>query len=742
MKSGTGSAAVTVRPDRRARLREGRVVERVPRQRLADRELLAHAQRGAPHPMVSPPLTSKSRNPSVVPVEKKSSGHRSRWRTNVRAAIWLYWNGVLAAPGEVDVGVRQREPDGRGPAPEPGLGERERVRLLLVPEGLDLERELLAVAGREPALEPVEQVLDREVGERDPGRQDEPDVAAAVAARELELVRRRLDQVIDQVDRLVLVVDLDGRAGPEGRRVEVVQRRELPHRPLDGGPAVRLARDGPDLAPDHVLLGPRVAGDPDVAELVDVALGDLVVEVERVAGRLDHGRLDVEPEVAGVLVQARHVGVVRGIAQVPLELAPIVDVATLDAQGELELLVGEQGVPLEHDVADLVLGPLLDLDLDHQPLLAVGLGDGVDRVADDAGAVVPAVVVERDEPVQVLVERGVVERLALPEPPPPALLGLLELPRERPVGERLVPLEPDVGDRLALAAVDVEHERDAAVGPDAAAGGHLGPAVPLLAEERGDLDLGPLDVGVADGPAPEQREPLAELLDVGPAQPVDLERRQLGLLGDLDHDLDPVAGHRAGRDGHVGVAAAAVQVADGLAELGVPRQNHARARAEPGDGPDEPLAAGVGRAADGDRGHLGGLGLGGGGLGSLGRRRRGEGPQGEGGEGNAHGGERSGHAGGAAAGRGRRKTTEPPAGGRRRRGEKAGRRGSALERSPRPLIAAAAGRAPPSPRRTGVPASGGVPRAANGRGAGGAARATVSQADHTPPPGTPWAARR
>src|SRR5690606_5000601 len=155
-----------------------------------------------------------------------------------------------------------------------------------------------AVAGGDgpPGL-PVEEVLDREVVERDAGLEDEPVAAAAPAAGELELVAAGLDEVVGEVDLLGLLVDRDAGALGELRLVEVAELHELADGALDGLAAVRLAGDGAERAADDVVLRAGVASDGDVAEGVDVALDDLEEDVERVSGGDGDLRVDVEAEV-------------------------------------------------------------------------------------------------------------------------------------------------------------------------------------------------------------------------------------------------------------------------------------------------------------------------------------------------------------------------------------------------------------------------------------------------------------
>src|SRR5690606_37956428 len=282
--------------------------------------------------------------------------------------------------------------------------------------------------------------------------------APAPPTGELELVARRLDEVVRQPHPVRLVVDGHRGAGAEAGLVEVAELEELADRALDGLPAVDLARHRPELAADDVVACAGVAADGDVAEGVDLALLDLEEEVERVARRLRHGLLDVEPEVAAVGVEARDVGVTGGVVEVLLQPRAVVDVARLEAEGRAELGVREHGVPLEGDVADVVTAPLVDLDLDDD----AGLGPlaDVERVADDAGVVVATVVVEADEALEVLVEGLLVERLAAPEPPPPRLGRVLEPLPEGRVAEGFVPLGRDVDHAEALPPLDVEREGD------------------------------------------------------------------------------------------------------------------------------------------------------------------------------------------------------------------------------------------------------------------------------------------
>src|SRR5690606_26281359 len=216
--------------------------------------------------------------------------------------------------------------------------------------------------------------------------------------------------------------------------------------------------------------------------------------------------------------------------------------------------------------ADVVLRPLLDLDLDDDALAAVRqLGD-VERVAEDAGAVVPPVVVEGDEVLEVLVERLLVERLAAPEAPPPVLGRVLEPFAEGALAEDFVAGEAHVDDFEALALVHVEDEADAAVVADGALHVHLGPAKALLGEVPADDLLAPADVGDADGPAAQERQLIHQVVALAALDALDGVVAQARLFLDADEEEHPVAHDAVGHDLHVREEADAVELADGLSE--------------------------------------------------------------------------------------------------------------------------------------------------------------------------------
>ena len=240
----------------------------------------------------------------------------------------------------------------------------------------------------------------------------------------------------------------------------------------------------------------------------------------------------------------------------------------------------------------MVLRPLLDLDLDDELrlLLPRGLAE-IDRVADDAGAVVAAVVVEADEVALVLLEAGLGVRRALPEPPPPVLWRVLEPLAQRPVAEGLVADEDHVVDLDAFPLVGAERHGDPVVVGPLAVGCDGGEAEALLAEVLLHDQAALLDVGGADAAAPDERQSLAQFVALATAQSFDLDEAEAGVLRDTDREEDALACHPVHDDLGVRDLTALVEGAHGLPEALVVGEVDPLARAEVRDADDERLVA-------------------------------------------------------------------------------------------------------------------------------------------------------
>src|SRR5690606_28538655 len=296
------------------------------------------------------------------------------------------------------------------------------------------------------------------------------------------------------------------------------------------------------------------------------------------------------------------------VVEAAFELGAVVDLAALEAEGLAELLVRVLDVPVELDVADVILRPLLDLNVhDHLRLLPARVEP--DGVPEDAGAVVAAVVVERDEVGLVLLELRLLERLGGPEAPPPPLGGVLEAALEGALGEGLVPLEVHVADGDPAPARDGEREAGAAVAERAAFGLDGDEAIAFLGEIAPDDLLGALEVGGPEGAAAEERDALGELVAV--AAPDPLEGDLADAVGLLDADGEEDAGPdvAVGDDVDVGEVAEPVEAADGVGEGLVPGDDDLLADGEPARLEHELPGGLVRDALDGDAEDLVGGGL-------------------------------------------------------------------------------------------------------------------------------------
>src|SRR5690349_1594726 len=360
--------------------------------------------------------------------------------------------GLDGVVGQDPAGVEEIEAGREGPVEEPRLGEADGAGL-----------EVLAAAQAEehlPAL--AEKVALGEV------EGAEHAVLGAVAAAYREEAGGLLGHV-DVDDDLVL------RGAGSGLGLDLVEVVQVGEALL--GPGQLLAREEValrhrDLAAEDLLLAPGVARDVDA---LHVGLGTLV-DLEH---DVDQARRDVLEGVRG------HVG--GGAPHRAVEIGDALDavaqlgagehVAGLQLDALADLLDGEHRVAGDVDPAHLELGPLHH----HHPdggtgLLAVDLDLG----GLDPGLHVPEVVVELDDPVDVLVQLLPLD--GAPEHDVLALLGV-----HRPLhllgGEPLGPLDHDLVDADPPALRDAVGDGDVAVGELLDLGGDADLEVPLLLVE-------------------------------------------------------------------------------------------------------------------------------------------------------------------------------------------------------------------------------------------------------------------
>src|SRR6185503_5949282 len=303
-------------------------------------------------------------------------------------------------------------------------------RLPLAVGGVELDRVVLLDLEVGELVELVDAVLER------PHVHDQPFLEAELAAQHLvagavvalELDAADLELValedlhlhVGDVVRPLHQLDVDLRVDLAAVAVQLLDRLDpLLHR---GSAQPGAARAGED-AQQHLVGVDLVALDADRAELPAVALdhrdGELEPALLLLGRRLGVARLHRHPRLGDVDVLVTLLAVeVADLAEVLLDGRRVVDVVLQEARDRPRLLglahhqpqpaVGEDGVALELDVADLDLGALVDGEA-HAALAGAHLLEGV----LDGGEAVSLLGVHLHQLVLGPLELAEVERTAL-----------------------------------------------------------------------------------------------------------------------------------------------------------------------------------------------------------------------------------------------------------------------------------------------------------------------------------------
>ncbi|OPZ82032.1 MAG: hypothetical protein BWY77_00367 [bacterium ADurb.Bin431] len=374
---------------------------------------------------------------------------------------------LVAIIGGIAFGVVEGDPgQGRGVA-QPGFGEADVERAVIAPE-VPVGAEALAVA--------------EEVGHGQADRADEL-VDFRIAGRHVGGVGRFLLDLEFEVD-LLLVDGFD-----VGLDVtEIVEHPDLALAAFEQGAAEGVAREDLELAADHFFLGAGVAGDVDLVDAGLFAFADRKIDVEHVAVARNLGGLDLRVDIAAVIIEGAD-ALLQGFVQLFLA----VDLALGKAEIGGQKLGRKDGVALPGDVAEGVLLPLVNPELDEHVTL---VGAVIEGIAEDFSIAVAVIEIEIDELALIL---GVFHLVEIGAAPPAVLFGPLELLAQFFVGEAGIAMEIYFFD-LDLAALveDKAHEHAAGVGTaDVLVGLDFGEQIALFLVLVIELALGAADQGGA-----------------------------------------------------------------------------------------------------------------------------------------------------------------------------------------------------------------------------------------------------
>ena len=461
--------------------------------------------------------------------------------------------------GQVGVGhsrIVTREREGRRLfAEEPGLREAGGKGGIVGTVRLEAEGQVLGVAERDRAPGTlVEHTARREVVEAHAGRKDEG--IAAPAAGELQLGRRFLLDVVDQVDGVVgLVREHREALGLIHRifRIELPEGRDFTDGTLEVGLAVELARAGEDLPADDALVREVVAVDDDLVQGRLLALDDAHFHIDGVLDDIDlHGR-DVEEEVAVVRIEAAD-GILILLAaakETVVHRDDVINIALLDLEDAVEDVGGIDGIARPGHVAEIVALTFIEVHVDGE---TVGL-DVVDAVTDQAGVAVAALVEGLHHRPAVVGILLLLEFLAVEEVVPAHGLRLLHRLGQLVVGDVVVAGEVDVFHADTGALVDVELDADGALDDAVALDVHVHVHLQetlLLEIALDDVDGRALDI-VGEFAAAAEMEPLVEIFLFTAADAGVVPAGHSRALGDVETEPGRVAGsaQRVDADGDV-----------------------------------------------------------------------------------------------------------------------------------------------------------------------------------------------
>lgn len=151
--------------------------------------------------------------------------------------------------------------------------------------------------------------------------------------------------------------------------VELLHLRQFAQRAHQVGLAVEVARFYAEFAANNMLVQARIALDGDIVDGGLLALVDAHFVVDAVAFDVYLHGVEVEEEVAIVLIEFRHRVVV--FVQAFVQLFQVVHIAPIDVQHTAQVVARIDRIARPSDVAEVVFFAFVDSEIDIDMIFVV-----------------------------------------------------------------------------------------------------------------------------------------------------------------------------------------------------------------------------------------------------------------------------------------------------------------------------------------------------------------------------------